>query len=67
MQFPTITSPHVPLPNDIQTQMFWVILALVPGTFAMAFYFGPGVIINMLIANTAAVGFEALMLRRARR
>jgi electron transport complex protein RnfD len=63
MQFPTLTSPHGPLPNDIQTQMFWVILALVPGTFAMAFYFGPGVIINMLIANAAAVGFEALMLR----
>ena len=63
MRFPTVTSPHVPLPNDIQTQMFWVILALVPGTFAMAFYFGPGVIINMLIANVAALGFEALMLR----
>ena len=63
MQFATPSSPHTPLPNDVQKVMLQVLLALVPGTFAMGFYFGVGVWINIWIACTAALGFEALMLR----
>jgi electron transport complex protein RnfD len=63
MQFATPSSPHTPLPNDVQKVMLQVLLALVPGAFAMGFYFGIGVWINIWIACAAALGFEALMLR----
>ena len=63
MQFATPSSPHNPLPNDVQKVMLQVLLALVPGAFAMGFYFGIGVWINIWIACAAAIGFEALMLR----
>lgn len=47
--------------------MLWVIIALLPGAVAMAWYFGWGVIIHMLLASAAAVAAEAFVLKlRAR-
>ncbi len=43
--------------------MTQVLLALIPATLAYVWFFGFGLIYNMIIASTAAVGFEALMLR----
>ena len=43
-----------------------VLLALVPGTIAMIWYFGWGVLLNILIAVTVAVAAEATMLRARR-
>lgn len=44
-----------------------VLYALVPGTMAMAWFFGWGVLFNIVITITLAVAFEALMLKlRAR-
>jgi len=40
-----------------------VLLALVPGTLAMVWYFGWGTLINLGIATVAAVAAEALVLR----
>ena len=62
MQFPTITSPHTARPNSVDRVMLQVILALVPGAAAMTYYFGWGILINMVLATVFAVGFEALML-----
>ena len=63
MQFPTLTSPHTTRPNSVDRVMLQVILALIPGAAAMIWYFGWGVLINMLLATTVAVAAEAAVLR----
>ncbi len=63
MRFPTITSPHTARPNSVTRTMLWVILALIPGTLAMTWYFGWGIIIHMALASLTAVGCEALILK----
>lgn len=44
-----------------------VLYALVPGTLAMSWYFGWGVLVNVLLAVGLAVSFEAVMLLARRR
>lgn len=63
MQFPTITSPHTSRPNRVDRVMLQVILALIPGSAAMIYYFGWGILINMVLATLLAVGLEAAVLR----
>jgi len=63
MRFPTISSPHTERPNSVTKTMLWVILALVPGTIAMTWYFGWGIVIHMVLASLAAVAAEALVLK----
>lgn len=63
MQFPTITSPHTPRPYSVDRVMLQVILAMIPGAAAMIWYFGWGVLINMVVASIVAVASEALVLR----
>ncbi len=63
MQFPAISSPYLDRPYSIKRDMLWVILALVPGTAAMTWYFGWGVLIHMAIATLAAVVAEALAMK----
>ena len=43
MRFPTVTSPHTERPNSVTWTMLWVIIALVPGSIAMTWYFGWGI------------------------
>jgi len=63
MEFATHSSPHLGGPQSVTRVMGLVLLALVPGTFAMFWYFGWGVIINLAIATTTAVLAEAAVLR----
>ncbi len=49
--------------NSVSQMMLWVIIALIPGTIAMIWYFGWGVLVNMLLAVTTAVACEVLALR----
>jgi electron transport complex protein RnfD len=67
MQFTTITSPHSDRPNSVSRTMLLVILALVPGAVAMTWYFGWGILINMLLASFTAVVCEALAMRLRKR
>ncbi|MEN8129403.1 MAG: electron transport complex subunit RsxD [Pseudomonadota bacterium] len=62
MQFKTPPPPHFVSYNSVSQVMLQVIYALIPGSLAMIWYFGWGILINMLIAVTAAVGAEAGML-----
>ncbi|MDH5483611.1 MAG: electron transport complex subunit RsxD [Gammaproteobacteria bacterium] len=62
MQFKTTSSPHYTPENSVNTIMRRVLLAMIPGTLATIFFFGWGVIINMLLACVVALGTEALML-----
>ena len=62
MRFPTVTSPHTPRPNSVDRVMLQVILAMIPGAAAMIWYFGWGILINMLLASAVAATAEALVL-----
>ena len=62
-----VSSPYVAQGNTLKRLMIQVIIALLPGTLAYAWYFGPGVIINICLAVLLALAFEAGILKlRAR-
>jgi electron transport complex protein RnfD len=63
MRFATITSPHTERPNSVTWTMLWVLIALIPGTIAMTWYFGWGTLINIVFASVVAVTSEALVLK----
>lgn len=63
MRYPSITSPHGHGPNSVAKTMLWVILALIPGSLAMIWYFGWGALVNILLASATAVACEALALQ----
>jgi electron transport complex protein RnfD len=67
MQFATHSSPHLVGPKNVTQVMGLVLLALVPGTLALVWYFGWGVLINLVIATLTAVAAEAAVLRLRRR
>ena len=67
MQNSIISSPHVPRVNRVNRIMLDVLLALVPGMLAMTWFFGWGLLINLVLAVTFAVVAEAaVMLARGR-
>jgi electron transport complex protein RnfD len=63
MRFPTLTSPHIVGPRTVGGVMRHVLYALIPGTVAFVWLFGWGVLLNIVLAASAAVLTEALMLR----
>ncbi|MCG6967574.1 MAG: electron transport complex subunit RsxD [Chromatiaceae bacterium] len=62
MQFSISSSPHQSGQQSVTRVMGLVLLALVPGTLAMFWYFGWGPIINLGIATATAVAAEAAVL-----
>ncbi|AGA34025.1 Electron transport complex protein RnfD [Thioalkalivibrio nitratireducens DSM 14787] len=67
MRFETRTSPHLIPSHSVGGVMRQVLYALVPGTLAMTWFFGWGVLVNVMLAVLFAVGFEALMVALRRR
>ena len=67
MRFATAAPPHFPPRTSIALTMRRVLYALVPATIAYVWYFGFGLLINMLIAAIVAVACEAAVLRMRRR
>jgi electron transport complex protein RnfD len=63
MAFLRITSPHTHAPTDTATVMRLVLIAAVPGVLALTYFFGAGVLINIIWASIVAVICEALMLK----
>jgi len=57
------SSPHIIRNDGITKIMLQVLLALIPGTIAMFYFFGWGVLFNLLIAITVAVATEASVLK----
>ncbi len=55
-------SPFVTPSSSTNRMMLYVVLALVPGTLAYAWYFGPGVLINIAFASALALALEAIVL-----
>jgi electron transport complex protein RnfD len=58
-----ISSPYLTPGNTLKRLMIQVIIALLPGTLAYAWFFGSGVIINIVLAVLFALVFEAGILR----
>ncbi|MCP4874591.1 MAG: electron transport complex subunit RsxD [Gammaproteobacteria bacterium] len=58
-----VSSPYVAPVNSLKRLMIQVIVALLPGTLAYAWQFGPGVLINICLAILFALGFEAGILK----
>lgn len=63
MEFERSGAPHLPAPRTVGTIMREVLLALVPGTVAYMYFFGIGVLVQIVIACLAGLLFEYLMLR----
>ena len=62
MQFPTYSSPHLPGHNKVARMMREVLLALVPGILCAWWFFGWGVLINILLAMLTCAAAEAAVL-----
>lgn len=62
-RFETGGAPHVPPPVTVAGVMRQVLYALVPGVLALAWFFGPGVLVQIVLATVFALGFEALALK----
>ena len=58
-----VSSPYVAPGNSLKRLMIQVIIALLPGTLAYAWFFGPGVLINITLACVFALMFEATILK----
>ena len=63
MDFSQHTSPHISGSNQVSKVMLEVLIAMIPGIMAMGWYFGSGVIYNLVIAVVTALAAEAVMLR----
>ncbi|MBE2294287.1 MAG: electron transport complex subunit RsxD [Phycisphaerales bacterium] len=62
MRFKTATSPHILLETSVGQIMRRVLYAMLPGMAALTWFFGWGVLINLVIATVVALAAEALML-----
>lgn len=62
MRFKTITSPHAQRGNNVGFVMRQVLYALVPGTLALFWVFGWGVLVQLGLAIAVALLAEAAML-----
>jgi electron transport complex protein RnfD len=67
MYFGTASPPHSHAVASVGEIMRQVLYALVPGIVAYVFFFGWGVVINIVIAVAAALGSEYVMLRLRQR
>lgn len=67
MQFETAAAPHIPSQQTVGNIMGQVLVALIPGVLAMAWFFGVGVLINLALAGLTAAAAEAAMLASRKR
>jgi electron transport complex protein RnfD len=62
MALPRITSPHATGNNRTQQVMLQVLLATLPAVLVLTWLFGIGTLVNLLLACSLALGFEAAIL-----
>jgi len=67
MKLLTPTSPHIHSGANISSIMMRVLLALLPAVFAYTYFFGWGLIINIVLSIACAIGLESWMLVLRRR
>ena len=62
MRFKTVTSPHILRETGVGPVMRRVLYAMLPGLAALIWFFGWGVLVNLLLATAVALLAEAVML-----
>lgn len=62
-----ITSPHTHSPGNTGDVMQQVMLATIPGLIALSYFFGPGSLMNVVMASFTAVACEAAVMKLRRR
>jgi electron transport complex protein RnfD len=62
VEFPRREAPYIAPEVSIQSLMLQVLAALVPAAMAHVWFFGPGFILNLLVAAVFAAAGESLML-----
>jgi electron transport complex protein RnfD len=67
MLFKRTPSPHIRQNITVQDMMFKVLYALIPGAMASIYFFGWGVLFNLLIAITVCLLSEAVILKLRQR
>ncbi len=67
MKFTSNSSPHLPVSNQVSLMMRDVILALVPGILCMLWFFGWGVLFNLVLTSVTALTAEAMVLKLRRK
>ncbi len=65
-RFDTAGAPHVAPSRSVRGVMGLVLLALLPGVIAHAVFFGPGILLQVVLACAFALALEALMLQLRR-
>ena len=63
MKFKTKTSPFYNSTSNISGVMLQVLYALIPGTAVMCFFFGWGILFNIVLAIIFALALEAIALK----
>ena len=63
MEFGRREAPYLAPKADVASMMLQVLVALIPAALAHVWYFGPGFLLNLIIASIFCVGSEALMMR----
>jgi electron transport complex protein RnfD len=66
-EFDLASGPHLPAPRSVQAVMGQVLVALVPGIVVHVGFFGPGLLVQIVLASGFALGLEAAMLRLRKR
>lgn len=66
-QFQISDAPHIAPQTSVSGVMLQVLIALLPGVTAYAWFFGPGILVQIVLATTFALFFESLMLRLRQR
>jgi electron transport complex protein RnfD len=61
--FQTSGAPHMPPQTSVAEVMLQVLLALIPGVAAYTWFFGPGILVQIILASVFALLFETIMLR----
>lgn len=61
------TSPHISKPWKLGDFMLQVLIATIPGIAVLVYFFGTGVLFNLLIAISSALFFETLVLSMRKR
>lgn len=67
MAFTIASAPHGHSQQKTATMMRWVLAALIPGIATQCYFFGAGVLVQLMLALLTAAGSEALILALRRR
>ncbi len=68
MKFVRHEAPYLAPTADVASMMKQVLFALVPAAVAHVWFFGPGIIFNLIVASAFCIGGEAMMMHiRGRR